>query len=61
MFISESEDELEQLHLDSDPESENSCVDEDYIPSGLTRGSDQWVTTHTLRAGYRSKKCPRQN
>lgn len=41
MFLSESEDELEQLHLDSDPESENSCVDEDYIPSGQSRGSDQ--------------------
>lgn len=43
MFLSESEDELEQLHSDPDSESDNSRVDEDYIPRGVTRGSDQWV------------------
>ncbi|KAK9542336.1 hypothetical protein VZT92_000207 [Zoarces viviparus] len=43
MFLSESEDELGQLHSDSDSESECSgcSLDEDYIPRGLARGSDQ--------------------
>ncbi|XP_049908573.1 piggyBac transposable element-derived protein 4-like [Epinephelus moara] len=43
MFLSESEDELEQLQSDLDSESECSrcSLDEDYIPRGLARGSDQ--------------------
>ncbi|XP_038557477.1 piggyBac transposable element-derived protein 4-like [Micropterus salmoides] len=41
MFLSESEDESDQLHSDLDSESENSSLDEDYIPKGLARGSDQ--------------------
>nr|XP_020467981.1 piggyBac transposable element-derived protein 3-like isoform X2 [Monopterus albus] len=43
MFLSESGDELEELHSDLDTESEysNCSLDEDYVPKGLARGSDQ--------------------
>ncbi|KAF3832987.1 hypothetical protein F7725_026652, partial [Dissostichus mawsoni] len=41
MFLSESEDELEELHSDLDSESECSLDEEEYVPGGLARGSDQ--------------------
>lgn len=61
MFLSESEDESDQLHSDLDSESENSSLDEDYIPKGLARGSDQWVQIH--RVGFRPTEyeIPRLN
>ncbi|KAM7405757.1 hypothetical protein PAMP_000184 [Pampus punctatissimus] len=70
MFLVESEDELEQLQSDLDSESEcsNSSVDEDYIPSGMSRGSTQkgfttedssdeeWDSSPTKRRASR-KRC----
>ncbi|KAK1891118.1 PiggyBac transposable element-derived protein 2 [Dissostichus eleginoides] len=41
MFMSKSEDELEELHSDLDSESECSLDEEEYVPGGLFRGSDQ--------------------
>ncbi|XP_023262687.1 piggyBac transposable element-derived protein 4-like [Seriola lalandi dorsalis] len=69
MFLSESEDELEQLHSDLDSESSNCSLEEDYIPGGgLTRGSDledftdedssdeEWVNKPTKTRASR-KRC----
>ncbi|XP_051235446.1 piggyBac transposable element-derived protein 4-like [Dicentrarchus labrax] len=70
MFLSESEDELEQVHSDSESDSDNShgSLDEDYIPRGGVRGSDQedltdedssdeeWNSTPTKRGASR-KRC----
>lgn len=43
MLLSDSEDESEQLQSDSQSDSESSLCspDEDYIPKGLGRGSDE--------------------
>nr|XP_046250932.1 piggyBac transposable element-derived protein 4 [Scatophagus argus] len=67
MLLSESEDELEQLQSDSGSDSEHShcSLDEDYIPRGLARDSDQedfsdedssdeeWTGTPTKRRALR--------
>ncbi|XP_018538842.1 piggyBac transposable element-derived protein 4-like [Lates calcarifer] len=45
MLLSESEDELEQLHSDLDSESSNCSLEDDYIPGRLSRGSDQEDST----------------
>ncbi|GLD55813.1 piggyBac transposable element-derived protein 4-like protein [Lates japonicus] len=45
MFLSESEDELEQLHSDLDSESSICSLEEDYNPGRLSRGSDQEDST----------------
>ncbi|KAK5935679.1 hypothetical protein CgunFtcFv8_021021 [Champsocephalus gunnari] len=41
MFLFESDDELKELHSDLDSESECSLDEEEYVPGGLARGSDQ--------------------
>lgn len=55
MLLSDSEDESEQLQSDSQSDSESSLCspDEDYIPKGLGRGSDEWVAElQTPWAGF---------
>ncbi|KAG8001187.1 hypothetical protein GBF38_006748, partial [Nibea albiflora] len=66
----ETEDELEQIHSDSDSLSENShcSLDEDYVPRGPARGSDlddftdedssdeEWNNTPTKRRGSRKRR-----
>ncbi|XP_039993926.1 uncharacterized protein LOC120795805 isoform X2 [Xiphias gladius] len=68
MFLSESEDELERLRTDLDSASSDCSLEEDYIPGGLTPGSDQqdftdedssdeeWDNTPTKRRAPR-KRC----
>ncbi|TDH17369.1 hypothetical protein EPR50_G00007780 [Perca flavescens] len=49
MFLSESEDELEELRSDLDSESESShcSLDEDYIPRGLARDQEDFTDDHS--------------